>query len=150
MLVAVICSQLKFKNKMQRKTLIKICQDAVVHHTKWMNRDSFICQKGIQSIYKGLTAGLKFKILTKENSPDYHSNKETIIIQFTQIFDEKILEKGLHLEISSREDYFKDCCPDFECEMFDSDGLDFTEDWVCQFMPTRKRLKDVGIGNDWY
>ena len=35
------------------------------------------------------------------------------------------LEKGLHLEISSREDYFKDCCPDFECEMFDGDGIDF-------------------------
>ena len=60
------------------------------------------------------------------------------------------IEKGLDLEISSREDFFRDCCPDYECEMFDSDGLDFSDDWVCKFMPSRKRIESVGIGNDWY
>lgn len=135
---------------MDRETLIQLCKDAVVHHTKWQNRDSFIAQKGLQGIYKGLTAGLSFKILTKENSPDYHSDEYTIIIQFDKVVNQEDLEKGLDLEISSREDFFRDCCPDYECEMFDSDGLDFSDDWVCQFMPSRKRIESVGIGNDWY
>lgn len=135
---------------MDRETLIQLCKDAVVHHTKWQNRDSFIAQKGIQGIYKGLTAGLSFKILTEENSPDYHSDEYTIIIQFDKVVNQEDLEKGLNLEISSREDFFRDCCPDYECEMFDSDGLDFSGDWVCQFMPSRKRIESVGIGNDWY
>jgi len=56
-----------------RKELIEICKDAVVHHTKWKNRDSFSAQKSIQSIYKGLTAGLNFRVVTKEINPDYHS-----------------------------------------------------------------------------
>jgi len=145
MLVAVLILKI-----MDRETLIQLCKDAVVHHTKWQNRDSFIAQKGIQGIYKGLTAGLSFKILTEENSPDYHSDEYTIIIQFDKVVNQDDLEKGLNLEISSREDFFRDCCPDYECEMFDSDGLDFSDDWVCQFMPSRKRIESVGIGNDWY
>ena len=135
MLVAVLILKI-----MDRETLIQLCKDAVVHHTKWQNRDSFIAQKGIQGIYKGLTAGLSFKILTEENSPDYHSDEYTIIIQFDKVVNQDDLEKGLNLEISSREDFFRDCCPDYECEMFDSDGLDFSDGWVCQFMPSRKSI----------
>lgn len=135
---------------MNREELIKICEDAVVHHTKWMNRDSYIAQKNIQSIYKGLTAGLEFKIITKEMDADYHSTQETTIIVFTKITSESELAKGLDLKISSREDYFNDCCPDFDCEMFNGEGIDFFSDWSGSYMPTRERLNNVGAGNDWY
>ena len=135
---------------MTREELIEICQDAVVHHTKWMNRDSYSAQKGVQSIYKGLTAGLDFRIVTKEISPDYHSNSDTLIIEFLQPIDFEKLETGLELSISSREDYFEDCDPKYKTEMFDSNGIDFHSNWTGTYMPTRKKLEECGIGNDWY
>ena len=135
---------------MNREELIQLCKDAVVHHTKWENRDSYCAQRGIQSIYKGLTAGLDFWIVTKEIDADYHSNEETLVIEFIQPIDFLKLSDGIELQISSREDYFKDCDPDYDSEMFDGDGIDFNSPYTQTYMPTRKRIEAVGIGNDWY
>lgn len=135
---------------MEREELIELCKRAVVHHTKWHNRDSYSAQKSIQSIYKGLTAGLDFRVVTKEIDADYHSDEETLIIEFLQPIDFVKLNEGLDLQISSREDYFKDCDPDYESEMFDGEGIDFESSYTQTYMPTEKRLKDVGNGNDWY
>jgi hypothetical protein len=134
---------------MNREELIKLCEDSVVHHTKWRNRDSFSAQKGIQSIYKGLTGGLDFEIVTKEIDPDYHSSESTLIIRFPQPIDFDKLNSGLDLKISSREDYFKDCCPSGECEMFDGDGIDFYSDFTQTYMPSRTSVDFYG-GEDWY
>jgi hypothetical protein len=135
--------------KPTRKELIELCELAVVHHTKWMDRDSYMAQQGIKSIYKGLTAGLKYKILTKRNSKDYYSDKETWKIQFTHDELEK-LENGKELKISSREDYYRDCDPDFDSEMFEGVEIDFTSTWCAGYLPTLERITEVGLGNDWY
>jgi len=136
--------------KVNRKQLIKICEDAVVHHTKWMDRDSFLAQMKLQSIYKGLTAGLKFRIVTKEIDPEYYSDDKTYIIEFIQPISFIKLNQGKDLLISTRDEYFKDCDPDYESEMFDGDGIDFYSNYTTGYMPTREHLNNVGIGNDWY
>lgn len=135
---------------LEREQLIELCKKAVVHHTKWQDRDSYSAQKSIQSIYKGLTAGLDYRVVTKEIDVDYHSDDETLVIEFLQPIDFAKLESGLHLEISSREDYFKDCDPEYEGEMFDGEGIDFYSSYTQTYMPTEKRLNDVGDGSDWY
>lgn len=135
---------------MEREELIELCKRAVVHHTKWHNRDSYSAQKSIQSIYKGLTAGLDFRVVTKEIDADYHSDEKTLVIEFLKPIDFEKLETGLELTISSREDYFNDCDPEYDSEMFDGDGIDFHSNWTGTYMPTEKRLNDVGYGNDWY
>jgi len=135
---------------MEREDLIQLCERAVVHHTKWRDRDSFIAQKSIQSIYKGLTAGLDFRIVTKEIDPDYHSDNDTLIIEFLQPIDFDKLKTAQSLNISSREDYFKDCCPDYECEMFDGDGIDFYSNYTQSYMPTAEKLNSIEPGSDWY
>jgi hypothetical protein len=134
---------------MTREELIELCQDSVIHHTKWMNRDSYSAQRGIQSIYEGLTAGLDFRIVTKEISPDYHSTDSILIIEFPHPDLDK-LKDAKYLEISSMEDYFKDCDPEYETEMFNGEGIDFSSSYTQTYMPTRQRLESVGIGNDWY
>ena len=135
---------------MNREELIELCKDAVVHHTKWKNRDSYCAQKSVQSIYKGLTAGLDFMVVTKEMDAGYHSDEEVLIVEFEQPIDHDKLETAKHLEISSREDYFKDCDPECEREMFDGTGIDFHSSFTRTYMPTRKRIEEAGIGNDWY
>ena len=135
---------------MGRKDLIKLCEDAVVHHTKWMNRDSYCAQLSRRDIYKGLTAGLKFRVVTKDICPDYYSNENTIIIEFTHTVDFDKLKKGKDLRISSLEDYFRDCDPEHKTEMFDGTGIDFDSEYTKSYIPTRKRVKRNGIGNDWY
>lgn len=135
---------------MKRQELIELCQDAVVHHTKWQDRDSYSAQKNLQSIYKGLTAGLDYRIITKEIDTDYHSDQDTIIIEFLQPIDLDKLKTGKYLEISSRDDYFEDCDPSFETEMFYGEGIDFESNYTKTYMPTRKRIEEVGLGNDWY
>lgn len=134
---------------MDRDELIKLCQDAVVHHSKWCDRDSYSAQRGIQSIYRGLTAGLEFKILTKDISPDYYSNDRTIIIEFIQPIDFKKLANGEYLEISSIEEYFEECDPEHFTEMFNGSGIDFHSSFTCSYMPTRERLIACD-GLDWY
>jgi hypothetical protein len=135
---------------MERQELIELCKDAVVHHTKWRNRDSYSAQKSLQSIYEGLTAGLDYRIVTKEIDADYHSDERTLVIEFLQPIDLGKLKTGQHLEISSRDDYWKDCDPEYEGEMFDGDGIDFESSYTQTYMPTRKRIEECGIGNDWY
>lgn len=127
---------------MKREELIKICEDAVVHHTEWRDRDSYAAQVNLQSIYKALTAGLPYT-LTIEND-------RTIWITFSQPIDFEKLSKGSYLNISSRDDYFTDCDPEYETEMFEGYGIDFESNYTGTYMPTRKRLEECGIGNDWY
>lgn len=133
-----------------REYLIQLCKDSVVHHTKWSNRDSYIAQKNIQSIYEGLTAGLDFRIVTKEIDSNYYSTEDNLIIKFLQPIDFNKLKSGKFLEISSKEDYFNDCDPEYNTEMFDGDGIDFESTYTQSYMPTRKRIEEIGIGNDWY
>lgn len=136
---------------MTREELISLCEDSVVHHTKWQNRDSYSAQKGIQSIYEGLTAGLDFRIVTAEIDPSYHSNSQHLIIEFLQPIDFDKLNKNLsYLSISSREEYFEDCDPEYESEMFEGEGIDFNSDYTQTYMPTRERIDYFGVGNDWY
>ncbi len=126
-----------------RKILIGICRDAVVHHEKWQNRDSYSSQVLVQSIYKGLTSGLKYKITDD-------TDDRTIWIYFDEPKNHDFLNKGEYLEISSLEDYFKDCDPNYESEMFTGYGIDFFGNYRGGYLPTRKRLEETGIGNDWY
>ncbi len=135
---------------MTREQLIELCQDAVVHHTKWSDRDSYCAQKGIQSVYEGLTAGLRFRVVTKKHDASYHSDEKTLIIEFLQPIDFQKLKKAKRLEISTIEDYFKDCDSEHQSEMFDGDGIDFYSSYTKTYMPTRQRLDEVGKGNDWY
>lgn len=135
---------------MNRNKLIELCKLAVVHHTKWCNRDSYCAQQGIQSIYKGLTAGLDFRIITKEIDEDYHSNDNILIVEFLQPIDLEKLKNGEKLEISELEEYFEDCDPNHEDEMFSGGDIDFESEFTKTYMPTRKRLEDCGIGEDWY
>jgi hypothetical protein len=135
---------------MTREYLIQLCEDAVVHHTKWRNRDSYCAQKSIQDIYKGLTAGLDFRVVTEDINPDYYSGERTLIIEFMQPIDFDKLTNGKHLKISSREDYFRDCDPEYESEMFDGRGIDFHSEYTQSYMPSRKSIEGYGLGNDWY
>lgn len=134
---------------MERSELIQLCKDAVVHHTKWNDRDSYLAQKSIESIYEGLTAGLNFRVVTKKIDKDYHSDERTLIIEFIQPIDHSKLQKAEYLEISTREDYFRDCDPDYETEMFGGEGIDFWSSYTQTYMPTRKRLIESN-GDDWY
>ena len=126
-----------------RNELISICKDAVVHHTKWRDRDSYSAQVNLQSIYEGLTAGLSYTI-------DDETDARTIWISFDQPIDFDKLKKGEYLNISSREDYFNECDPGYETEMFNGSGIDFRSSYTGAYMPTRERLESVGLGNDWY
>lgn len=135
---------------MTREQLIELCKLAVVHHTKWQDRDSYCAQMAVASIYKRLTAGLDFKIVTKEIDPEYHSDENTLIVEFLQPIDFRKLDKGLELTISTREEYFRDCDPEYDTEMFDSEGINFYSAYTKSYMPTEARMKEVGIGNDWY
>ena len=135
-----------------RDELIKICEDAVVHHTKWYDRDSYLAQQSICSIYEGLTAGLEFKVVTKKDDPDYHSDNNILIIEFIQPINlDKIYKYGKELNISDIDDYWIDCDPKHESEMFsnDGEGIDWKSDYTQSYMPTRKRLNKVD-GEDWY
>lgn len=132
-----------------REQLISICEDAVVHHSKWGNRDSYSAQLNVQDVYRGLTAGIDFKVVTKEDDPSYHSTESTLIVEFLQPIDYDKLNEGLHLNISSREDYFNDCDPNHESEMFDGVGIDFHGHFTKTYIPSRKTL-DYVKGDDWY
>lgn len=135
--------------KYTRNELIKICKDSVVHHTKWKNRDSFISQMGIKSIYKGLTAGLKFRIMGNKEDGDCRTDEGTIWLEFIKPINLNLLKRGLDLNISSIEEYFNECDPLHKTEMFNGQVIDFESDYLRGYMPTRKWLETVGLGNDW-
>ncbi len=132
----------------EREELIKICEDAVVSHKKWIERDSCSAQNSVKSIYLGLTAGLDYRIVTKEMS-SFHSDELALVIEFLQPINMEMLKTGKVLQISTREQYFKDCDPEYETEMFTKVGIDFSSTFTTSYMPTRERLEFIGIGNDW-
>jgi hypothetical protein len=145
-------SEIPFKKneELTREDLIEICKLSVVHHSKWGNRDSYSAQRTIQSIYKGLTAGLDFRIITKEIDPNYHSSEYVLIIEFLQPIDFDKLEKGEFLKISTRDEYFALRDPNREGEMFNGEGIDFYDSYTKSYMPTYNSIRFYGIGNDWY
>jgi hypothetical protein len=134
---------------MDRVELIELCKRSVVHYSKWRNRDSYSAQLSIKSIYKGLTAGLDFRIVTKAIDPEYHSTTDTLIIEFLQPIDFEKLNNGVDLEISTREQYFKNCDPERESEMFDGEGIDFFSSYTKTYMPSMSRIQEAN-GDDWY
>ncbi len=126
-----------------RNKLIELCQRAVVPCTRWHDRDSYCAQRSVQSIYEGLTAGLKFHAYESEDG-------ETIYVRFKQPIDiDKLRTKGLYLNIDSLENYWDECDPNFETEMFDGSGIDFRSSYTESYMPSEKRLDRVE-GDDWY
>jgi len=124
-----------------REKLIELCERAVVHHSKWENRDSYSAQVLISSIYEGLTAGLEFEI--NNQTDDY-----TIWIDFINV-EKDMLKNSRCLSICGREEYFENCDPDYETEMFIGYGIDFNSNYTGGYMPTEKRLNNAE-GDDWY
>lgn len=130
------------KKQYSREELIAICQDAVVPCEKWRNRDSRCSQVQISDIHALLCVGAEFEI--GGDTDDY-----TIWICFKNLTDEQKAKRlEYRLAIDSREDYFKKCDPNYESEMFESDGIDVNCLYEV-YMPTRERLEQVK-GEDWY
>lgn len=131
------------KIKYTRKDLIQLCIDAVVPHYKWHDRDSYAAQLSIQSIYEGLTGGVKYS---------YTITNNTIWITFNKPIKDQ-LKKSQHLNIDSRDDYFnwflKEYGDNLEPEMFDSIGIDWNSNYLTSYMPTRERLNNCN-NDDWY
>ena len=131
-----------------RKELISICEAAVVPYQKWNNRDSYAAQVNLDSIYKGLNAGVKYTLTPEMNhSLGYES---TYIISFKKPTKKQMSNLcSYSLNIDSREDYFAEF--GYEGEMFDGNGIDWNNsyDYRCGYMPTRKKLNEIN-GEDWY
>ena len=127
---------------MKREELIQICKDAVVPYTKWRNRDSYAAQVNIASIYQGLCAGINY-ILTGERY-------DAIWIEFEEPTEDQINDLSKYnLGIDSREDYLAGFSEDDDPEMFDGNGIDWTDSYKGGYLPTPERLKQVN-GGDWY
>ena len=114
-----------------RKTLIEICEDAIVPQDKWRDRDSESAQKNIGRVWQLLKCGCEFEEQTIENSPDYHSDEDTIIIKFW-VHNFNWFESG------------SDCFVDKRGSADDSNG-----ETLRFYIPTRKRLNEC-VGKDWY
>ena len=129
---------------MTREDLIKLCEDAVVPCSKWDNRDSYSAQVNIQDAYKGLTGGVPYKYTIE----DYG----IISIAFEQPTKEQ-RKAFKHLEIDSLEDYIdwheEQYGKDSRYEMFDSHPVNWKENYLSAYIPTRERLIEAN-GNDWY
>lgn len=127
---------------MKRDDLVKICIDSVVPHFNWSDKESYLAQLSIKSIYKGLTAGLSFKIKSKD--------KSKIVIEFLKPVDLMLLSRlGIELKVSTRDEYFRDCDPKIKTEMLNGIGINFHSNNTEGYMPTSSRLKEVG-GNTWH
>ena len=129
---------------MTREDLIKLCEDAVVPCSKWDNRDSYSAQVNIQDAYKGLTGGVPYK---------YDIEYGCFICI---VFEEPTREQRKafkHLEIDSLEDYIdwyeEQYGEDSRYEMFDSHPMNWKDDYLSVYIPTRERLIEAN-GNDWY
>jgi trehalose-6-phosphate synthase len=131
------------KRKLTRKQLIELCQKAVVHHTKWNDRDSYLAQKSVQSIYAGLTGNVSYTYTIEDNS---------IWITFKKPTKEQ-KDKFEYLSIDSIEDYFEwyknEYGDRYLPEMFDGYGIDWNSDYLSSYLPTPERLEEVN-GSDWY
>ena len=132
------------KTDYTREELIQLCRGAVVHHTKWGDRDSYSSQVNIQEAYRALTAGWDFELSFDEPK----TNSRTIWVKFKPVEGVDVIRDGEWLNISSRYDYFEDCDPEYETEMFDSYSETFKEPFT-SYIPTRERL-DQSAGGDWY
>ena len=129
------------KTDYTREELIQLCRDAVVHHTKWGDRDSYSAQKGVQEVYRALTAGWDFEIRLKH---PVNSTSRTIWITLTPVEGADVFRDGEWLNISSREEYFEDCDPEYETEMFDTYPETFKEPFTA-YLPTRERLDHAAV-----
>lgn len=66
-----------------RKWLIHLCEKAIVNHENWANRDSANAQAQVGRLWAYLSAGLPFRILTKQNCQNglYVTNDRIIWIE---------------------------------------------------------------------
>jgi hypothetical protein len=83
---------------------------------------------------------------------DYEGKPKTIWIKFIHSDEHRErLDEVRWLPISDRGDYYADCDPERETEMFDGYGLNFFEDqpYLGGYLPTMERLLTLG-GHDWY
>lgn len=133
------------KTDYTREELIQICRDAVVHHTKWDNRDSYSAQINVQEAFRALTAGWDFSVCSEGLLT---TNSSTIWITLTPVEGVDVYKDGEYLNISSRDEYFEDCDPEYNTEMFDNYGESF-DGAFSSYLPTRERL-DTTCGDDWY
>ena len=129
------------KTDYTREELIDLCRDAVVHHTGWGNRDSYSSQVNIQEAYRALTAGWDFEI-----DPD--TDDRTVWVLLTPVSGIDTVRDGEWLSISSLDEYFQDCDPEYETEMFDCYRR-YLDGPFTAYIPTRERL-DQSAGGDWY
>jgi len=123
-----------------REELIQICKDAVVEFHKWLDRDSYLAQVNINSIYMGLCAGVEYSYKVEDN--------RTIWINFkkpTETQRKKLLNN--QLDIDSLEDYREEY--GYDTEMFDGYGIDWNGHYLGGYLPTRERLIEAD-GGDWY
>lgn len=124
---------------MKRKDLIAICEKAVVHFDKWHDRDSNAAQINLNSIYQGLKAGVNYTIRIETS---------TIWVDFKQPTAKQLVRlNSFSLPISTLEDYRAKY--GYENEMFESDPIDFENDYRTGYLPTQERLNSVK-GGDWY
>lgn len=57
------------KKTYTREFLIEICEKAIVHHSKWRNRDTFSSQCGLGKAWALLKAGCDFKVMNDKKNP---------------------------------------------------------------------------------
>lgn len=125
--------------KFTREDLIKICETAVVPFRNWNNRDSYSAQVNVDSVYKGLKAGVKFTIEATQNVIWIYFKKPTK--------KQKDILYDFCLPIDSIEDYFAEF--GYDSEMFTGYGIDWNESYLIGYLPTTKRLEEAD-GEDWY
>ena len=66
-----------------RDDLIRLCEQAIVPHDKWRNRDSPSTQEGIGKAWAFLRAGCDFHILTDEDNEFCVTDERTIWVEIT-------------------------------------------------------------------
>ena len=135
---------------MTREDLIKLCEDAVVPCSKWDNRDSYSAQVNIQDAYKGLTGGVPYKYDIEYGYTHTVSGYISIVFEKPTREQRKAFK---HLEIDSLEDHIdwheEQYGEDSGYEMFDSHPMNWKDDYLSVYIPTRERLIEAN-GNDWY
>ena len=105
-----------------REELITICEQAVVPHDEWWDRDSYGAQCGVGKLWALLKAGCTFNIESPNGDPA--TTDHTIWV--------RTFATGFSWFENAHEDYADDY---LESELF--------------YLPTPERL-EVRTGTDWY
>ena len=108
-----------------KENLIEICEKSFIPQEKWNNRNSAMSQIALGQCYALLKAGCEFEIQYTEDSQGCNTDDRIIWVQF----------------------WVKDFMY-FEGVNDDKRG-NANSDYHF-YLPTKKRINEVGIGNDWY